>query len=177
MVFLVRKPPVCALEIAFSAPKFSIFVFQMVLFLSEVPVFLFEISVCLLEAAVLALEGGVLAEESVVLTFKTSHLALKRGIELFFTSKLTSKITDFEFNELSATKLGRGSSIGGYVNGMAAFAVLALAVFTFTVLTLFAVAVTTTTSTILGDGLSNDGCNGSSSKNECDGKFDLNHFE
>jgi hypothetical protein len=26
------------------------------------------------------------------------------------------------------------------------------------------------------NGLSNDGCDGSSSKNECNGKFDLNHF-
>ena len=26
------------------------------------------------------------------------------------------------------------------------------------------------------DGISNDRCDGSSSKNECNGKFDLNHF-
>jgi hypothetical protein len=27
------------------------------------------------------------------------------------------------------------------------------------------------------DGMRNDGCDGSSSENECNGKFDLNHFE
>ena len=36
--------------------------------------------------------------------------------------------------------------------------------------------VTDVTLTTLTDGLSNDRCDGSSSENECNGKFDLNHF-
>ena len=37
-------------------------------------------------------------------------------------------------------------------------------------------AMTNVSFTTFTDGLSNDRCDGSSSKNECDGKFDLNHF-
>ena len=61
---------------------------------------------------------------------------------------------------------------------MFVFSVFVFSVFMFSV---FAVAITSTAtldSTIVTfrERMSNDRCNGSSSKNECDGKFDLNHF-
>jgi hypothetical protein len=83
--------------------------------------------------------------------------------------------TDLQINELSATILGRGS---GVVSLFAVFTMFAFTVLTFTMF-VFAVFTATLalTKVTFRDGMSNDGCNGSSSKNECDGKFDLNHFE
>ena len=56
--------------------------------------------------------------------------------------------------------------------------------FTFAVFTVFAVTITSTATLHLTraivafrDGMSDDGCNGSSSKNNSNGKFHLNHFE
>jgi hypothetical protein len=165
MVLFMSEVPVLPLERVFSAPEFSIFAFQMVLFVCELPVFSFELSVCLLEAAVLGLEGVMLALESRVLAFKTLHLTLQRGVELFFASE----ITDFEFSELSAARLGRGSNVAGSVHGGSRLVTMAAAV-VFVVFAVFTMFV------VVRDGLSNDRCNGSSSENECDGKFDLNHF-
>jgi len=139
--------------------------------LSEVLVFSFELSVFLSEVAVLGLEGVMCALESSVLAFKSVHLTLKRGVELFFASE----ITDFEFNELPAAGLGRGSNVGacGIVNGRRAVLTIAAATMfsVSTVFTMFAMFAIT-----FRDGLSNDRSNGSSSKNECNGKFDLDHF-